>query len=91
MTDMTLRREIPVRVRARDADYPDTRHMRHRGRFPFHNNGVLFPPGESPPVLRFAGWLSAGFGGGRLLQLSNNSLGVCPVSSDRVLCYVQII
>jgi hypothetical protein len=43
MTDMTLRREIPVRVRARDADYPDTRHMRHRGMARFHNHDALFP------------------------------------------------
>jgi hypothetical protein len=42
MTDMTLRREIPVRVRARDADYPDTRHMRHRGMARFHNHDAFF-------------------------------------------------
>ena len=31
-----------------------------------------FPARKSPPSLRFAGWISAGFGGHAVLQSSNN-------------------
>jgi hypothetical protein len=82
-----------TRVRARIRGYPpDVVHAVQAGGWRACKSPRFFP--RSAVHSRARGCLlpaAQDYGGAVILPLSNNSLGICPVSSDSVRSYVQII